>query len=396
MAALGTALVASVAPIAIAQDPPAQSEFTRAALDGSLTWSAAGGAPIAYRIEWLPATVDPWRRSWKSLECFDWREGPPASLPAPVPALLAPGFFRLAALFEPPDTRMALVDAGPFDMGGPIANLTDFATVTISAFWIERREVSKAQWDIVRAWGATNGFTDLRAGSPGSSLANPSDHPVTDITWYDAVKWCNARSLMEGLDPVYYTAPDQTAVYTNGALALTASCVRWHVNGYRLPTHAEWEKAARGGLARHHYPWPSAGGSYLAHLLPVYANYWSSGDPFQGGTSPVGYYNGSQIVTNGAGVAQPVEDMANAYGLYDMAGNVQEWVWNRGVASWGRDPPLDPRGPDDAHITTRGTRGGDINSSGENVWVLRCGDSLGQAASSWGYYVGFRCVRSAP
>jgi formylglycine-generating enzyme required for sulfatase activity len=71
-------------------------------------------------------------------------------------------------------------------------------TVTISAFYMDRYEVTKALWDEVRAWAAGRGYTDLPAGG-GKGFR----HPVQEVSWYDAVKWANARSQRDGRTPVY-------------------------------------------------------------------------------------------------------------------------------------------------------------------------------------------------
>src|ERR1035438_3079260 len=95
-----------------------------------------------------------------------------------------------------------------------------------------------------------------------------ANHPVQTVDWYDTVKWCNARSQQAGLTPVYYTDAGLTQVYTNGET--DAVFVNWTASGFRLPTEAEWEKAARGGLSAQRFPW----GNVISESL---ANYF--GDP---------------------------------------------------------------------------------------------------------------------
>lgn len=234
----------------------------------------------------------------------------------------------------PTPAGMVYIPAGGFQMGdnlgGGDGDEIPVHNVSVSAFFMDKFEVSREAWLSVYNWAVSHGY---QFESSGFWLG--TGHPVI-INWYDAVKWCNARSEMGGLTPCYYTNASQTAVYRSKQIDLVNTSVKWTANGFRLPTEAEWEKAARGGLQGRRYPWGDAinGGN---------ANYASSGDPFDGytpGTTPVGYYNGRQTPAG--------PDMSNGYGLYDMAGNVWEWCWDWYDAVYCGRPQAnnDPRGPD--------------------------------------------------
>jgi formylglycine-generating enzyme required for sulfatase activity len=119
-------------------------------------------------------------------------------------------------------------------------------TVTVSAFAMDKWEVSIELWESVRAWGNTHGYDLVAGGSFGVK------HPVYNVNWWDVVKWNNARSEKEGKVPAYYEDVAMTQVYRGGEKA--PGGVKWDA-GYRLPTEAEWEKAARGGVAGKLYPW---------------------------------------------------------------------------------------------------------------------------------------------
>lgn len=221
---------------------------------------------------------------------------------------------------------MAFIPAGSFLMGdAPVRS------VVVSSFYMDRFEVTKELWDQVYQWAAGNGYG---FGQQAGGVA--ANHPVQTVSWYDVVKWCNARSQKENRTPAYYTDAAQTLIYKSGDVNLTAAMVKWTGNGYRLPTEAEWEKAARGGQAGNEYPWGNS-------ITASQANYGGN----KGTTTPVGYYNGSQVP---AGV-----DMANGYGLYDMAGNVWEWCWDW-YATYDTSALTDPRGP--ATGSSRVLRGG--------------------------------------
>ena len=285
------------------------------------------------------------------------------------------------------------IEAGNFDMGynydaaGTWWYPTEIPvhTVYISAFYIDKYEIFKTQWDSIYLWAVDKGYSFDNTGE-----AQAQNHPVYNINWYDVVKWCNARSEKEGLTPVYYTDFTQNTIYRNGQIDLENNCVKWEENGYRLPTEAEREKAARGELVANHYPWPSFGGTYDDHIDGSKANYDGSNDPYETQiiqTTPVGYYDGNQIPAG--------TDMANGYGLYDMAGNVIEWVWDWYDDQWYSNPEAtypDTKGPSESVSGWKTLRGGSWHTG--QLFGLRCALRLPNHTPDYiGSALGFRSVR---
>jgi formylglycine-generating enzyme required for sulfatase activity len=296
---------------------------------------------------------------------------------------LAAGFFRLVQNTNPPVTTsdgMALIPAGAFTMGDNLDGETDALpiSVSVSAFYMDTNLVSYSQWYSVYTWATTNGYAFDHAG-----LGKGGNYPVETLNWYDCVKWCNARSRQAGLTPVYYTDAGLTKVYTNGDV--DAVYANWTTNGYRLPTEAEWEKAARGGLSGQRFPWGNT-------ISETQANYYANTSLYSYDLGPNGYnsigsYGGTSPATSPVGSFPP-----NGYGLFDMAGNVAEWCWDwYGTYLGGTDP----RGP--ASGSSRASRGGYWNESYFCAYAERCacrGDGGIEAPPTiYNPGIGFRCVR---
>ena len=280
-------------------------------------------------------------------------------------------------------TGMAPVPAGSFLMGDTFAE-GDIGerpthTINVSAFCMDTNLVSYALWTNIYQWATSHGYSFDNAGS-----RKAANHPVQTVNWYDMVKWCNARSEMEGLTPCYYTDASQATPYRSGSIDLGSSYVKWTANGYRLPTEAEWEKAARGGAAGHRFPW-----TVVDTIDWSRANYYTSPGTLSYDVNGPGGNNPAFII-GGLPYTSPLGSFApNGYGLYDMAGNLSEWCWDwYDAAYYSSSPGTDPLGP--ASGFGRVSRGGAwaLNASG-----ARCASRYGNAPANGNYDFGFRCVR---
>jgi formylglycine-generating enzyme required for sulfatase activity len=280
----------------------------------------------------------------------------------------------------------SLIPAGSFLMGDPLNDSPEFVgerpvhSVSVSSFYMDRYEVTKELWDKVGNWNGGNGYSyDYSYAREGSGKA--TSLPVTMVCWYDAVKWCNARSQKEGLTPCYYTDSALTKVYK---IDRVAPYVKWTANGYRLPTEAEWEKAARGGLSGQRFPW----GDTITHSL---ANYYSSSNDAYDASPTRGYH--PSWATGDEPYTSPVGAFGgNGYGLFDMAGNVDEWCWDYWDGNWygkagaTQDDPKGPSGPKGSRVLRGGSWSNLANAS-------RCAARNDGSPDSAYNSLGFRCAR---
>jgi formylglycine-generating enzyme required for sulfatase activity len=183
------------------------------------------------------------------------------------------------------------------------------------------------------------------------------------VSWYDVIKWCNARSEKDGLTPVYYTDGTQSTIYKTGQININIDAVKWTSNGYRLPTECEWEFAARGGNLTHNYTY--SGSNTIDDVA------W--------------YRNNSGNSTHTVG-----QKSANELGIYDMSGNVWDWCWDWWGSAYPSGGTTDPKGSSTTQ-TYRLMRGGCFFVDYESY--CRIGARGNYGPNFRVIYFGFRCVQ---
>ncbi len=233
---------------------------------------------------------------------------------------------------------MILVKGDTLVMGstGPEAQNDEFPLLTLSvkAFYISPREITQNEWQMINP--------------ENPSRNQDKDLPVENVSFYDIIEYCNAKSLKDGFQPCYDFFGEDV------------SC-NFEADGYRLPTEAEWEFAAK---ARQRYDFHS---------------YSGSDDPDE-----VGWHNGNSDAQLHRGGTKK----ANKLGLYDLSGNLYEWVWNwYAPYSYRHDPAT---GPDKG--TDKVIRGGSWYHSSSEMRVTNRFHAKPFVKTN---YIGFRLVRSA-
>jgi uncharacterized repeat protein (TIGR02543 family) len=269
----------------------------------------------------------------------------------------ATGEFTLYAQWL--EFAMRGISAGTFQMGQTgLAGSFPVNSITISrAFYMGKYAVTQEQYYAVMGVNPSH----FHGGADREPAADEmqAKRPVEMVTWFDALEFCNKLSLLAGLTPVYTI--NNITRHEQGHITAASVTVNWGANGYRLPTEAEWEYACRAGTT----------------------TIWYTGDTEDAALQAAAWYTvNSGSMTREVGLKTP-----NAWGLYDMHGNVSEWVWdwNGGYTAGDKTDPLGS-----GETTARVVRGGGwIRTAAQTRSAFR----LGFAPASQSNYVGFRIFR---
>jgi formylglycine-generating enzyme required for sulfatase activity len=244
-----------------------------------------------------------------------------------------------------------LIQGGEFTMGSPAPEPergTDETPhrVTVSSFYIAKSEVTQRD------------YTVLMNKNPSEFQGD--DLPVENVTWFDAIRYCNARSVKEKLMSAY---------------VINGETVTWNrnANGYRLPTEAEWEYACRAGTSTPFH----TGTTITDTQANCYNNYGYN-------NNSSGHVTGSYRKTTTA-----VNSFkANRWGLFDMHGNVGEWCWDW-YGEYGTVKQTNPAGADSG--TLRVNRGGGWNDFPKHI---RAAYRAAAPPDNNSFNVGFRLARN--
>ena len=243
------------------------------------------------------------------------------------------------------------VEGGTFQMGSNNGDSDEkpVHTVTVQSFSIGKYPVTQKEW--FEIMGTTVRQQRDVANKSWLLYGEGDNYPMYYVSWFEAVEYCNRRSVKEGLKPAYSGTGDN----------ITCD---WSANGYRLPTEAEWEYAAKDG-SRDPMAYEYAGSNSV---------------------DSVAWYK-----SNSGNKTQPVGRKApNSLGLYDMSGNVWEWCWDW-YGDYSVEAQTDPTGASSG--SGRVNRGGSWFSSAQGV---RSADRSSDTPAGRASNLGFRVARSAP
>ena len=263
------------------------------------------------------------------------------------------------------------IPAGEFEMGSTLGDDDNIPVhkVTISnGFFMGKYEVTQEEYSYIM------GSNPSKFSSGAEEGESQERRPVENVSWYDAVVYCNKRSIAEKLEPVYKkrdeTDPDKWGnIPAESNTEWNNITCDWEANGYRLPMEAEWEYAARGG------------NSTIDALI------WSGTDKEEELENYAWYSNNSKDITHAVGMKD-----TNEYGLCDMSGNVWEWCWDWYVSDYysKTEGGSDPKGASSGSGRVR--RGGSWINSANNASV----SYRGSDDPDYRYnYLGFRVVRAS-
>lgn len=325
--------------------------------DASASGDYEDGNHLQYR--WDLNADSLWDRDWSSDKKLIHKFEPFDEIMVTVEAKDSQGLTKIfSSKVKNSYYNMVFVPAGDFLMGHNEFEIDERPAheVFLDAFWIDKYPVTNKKYtDFLNEFVAKHPerqpeisrFIDLSdenskiSYDSGKYLVIPEydKHPVVNVKWYGADVFCQ-----------FY--------------------------GKRLPTEAEWEKAARGTDQRI-YAWGNMVDS-------SWANYWDSGDPYEDNTTPVGFYNGQNYK------GFQTNDNQSFYGIYDMGGNIKEWISDWYARNYySQSPKINPEGPRSGEKKV--VRGGGYLFHTDNLRVTFRYAMLPERSSN---FIGFRCVKS--